>query len=177
MSIHTPEGLRTAISPFVGNFDIACAQRHTVEEKIDPKNIRVSDGIVTSVGTIDKFKKCWLVERDRKISLFFENDGEDLRPSYSQLSKEGRSLLDFILLYCLRENKLHCHINTAEFMKIYSISSRTTIWQSKKNLVDLGFIAPTSYKGWYWINPKFFFRGDRLKCDELSDNRKITNKE
>jgi hypothetical protein len=173
MSKHTPEGLKAATSPFLENLVIPTIALYKVEARIDPTNIKVADGVINSVGIVDQVKKTFVVEKDRRINLYYENNGVDLRPYYSKLSKEGRMLLDYLLLYCLREDKLHCYIDSQEFMKIYGVSSRTTIWNSKKNLVDIGFIAATSYTGWYWINPKFFFKGERLKCDALKDNREI----
>jgi len=173
MSKQTPEGLKSATSPFLENFKIPAVALYKVEARIDPANIKLAEGMIDSIGHIDQVKKSFIVEKDRKISLYFENDGVDLKPYYVKLSKEGRLLLDYILFYALRENKLHCYIDTQEFMKVYDVSSRTTIWNSKKNLIDSGFIAATSYKGWYWINPKFFFRGERIKCHELKDNKEI----
>jgi len=41
------------------------------------------------------------------------------------------------------------------------------------NLITIYLLCSTSYKGWYWINPKFFFRGERIKCHELKDNKEI----
>lgn len=170
MSKHTPEGLKSAKSPFIENLKVPAVGLYRVESRIDPSKIKLVEGAVNSVGIVDQVKKSFVVEKDRKINLYYENDGVDLKPYYLSLTKEGRLLLDYILLYCLRENKLHCYIDSQEFMDVYNVSSRTTFWNSKKNLIDNGFIAATSYKGWYWINPKFFFRGERLKCHELKDN-------
>ncbi len=169
MSKHTPEGLKTATNPFLDSLVLPAVALYRIEQRIDPSKIRVSDGIINRVGAVDKIKKSHVVEKDRKVSLYYENDGFDLKPIFAKITKEGRLLLDYILLYCLRENKTHCFVDTTEFMEVYGISSRTTVWNSKKNLVNLGFISPTAYQGWYWINPKFMFKGDRLKCNELSD--------
>lgn len=170
MSKHTPEGLKSAKSPFIEGLNIPVVGLYKIEARVDPSKIKLEDGNVSSVGMVDHVKKTFLVEKDRKISLYYENNGVDLKPYYLNLSKEGRLLLDYILLYCIRENKLHCYIDSVEFMEVYGVLSRTTFWNSKKNLIDNGFIAATSYKGWYWINPKFFFRGERIKCHELKDN-------
>jgi hypothetical protein len=118
-----------------------------------------------------------VLEKDRKVHLYFENDGEDLRPVYSSLSKEGRMLLEYIVMYCLRENKLVCYVDTQDFMDKYNISSRTTVWNCKKSLIDNTFIAATSVKNWFWINPKFIFRGYRTKVNELQNNLKFNNKD
>jgi hypothetical protein len=139
--------------------------------------IKVEDGIVTKVGPTNRINKSYVIEKDKKIEIYLENDKEDLRPYYLALSKEGRMLLDYIMLYCLRENKLYCYIDTKEFMEKYNLSSRTTVWNCKKNLIDNTFIASTSCQGWFWINPKFIFKGYRSKLDDLKNNLKFKNDE
>jgi hypothetical protein len=178
MSRHIPQSLRIAKSPFIDNLVIPVVAMQATEDLAITKNIRASvDGIVTTVGPIHKITKGYVLEKDRSVELYFENNGEDLRPVYSSLSKEGRMLLEYILLYCLRENKLLCYIDSQDFMDKYVIKSRTTVWNCKKSLIDNTFIAPTSSQGWYWINPKFMFRGYRTKIQELQDNLKYSNKD
>lgn len=177
MSKHIPESLRTAKSPFIDNLVIPVVAMQTTEDLAITNKIQVNDGIVTSIGPVHKLTKGYVLEKDRKVELYFENNGEDLRPIYSSLTKEGRMLLDYIMLYCLRENKLLCYIDAQDFMNKYQIKSRTTVWNCKKSLIDTTIIAGTSVKGWYWINPKFIFRGYRTKVQELLNNLKFNNKE
>jgi hypothetical protein len=177
MSKHIPESLKAAKSPFIDNLVIPVVHKYTTEELTVASKTKTVDGIVVSTGPINKIVKGYLIEKDRKIEMYFENNGEDLRPIYAAITKEGRMLLDYILLYCLRENKLLCYIDTQEFMNVYIIKSRTTVWNCKKSLIDLTIIANTSVKGWYWINPKFVFRGYRTKLQELQNNLKRFNDE
>lgn len=170
MSKKTPESLKTAVNPFLEGLQIPIVILSKYENRVDPSNIRVEDNTVISTGFSDTVKRSYVQEKDRKINLYFENNGVDLRPVFSRLSKEGRLLFDYILLYCLREDKLYCHIDYQEFMSIYNVASRTTVLNCKKNLIDNGFISATSVKNWYWINPKLFFRGTRSKCKDLKDN-------
>lgn len=177
MSKHIPESLKSAKSPFLDNLVIpVIAKQHSEDLSITNK-IKVEDGIVISVGPQHKITKGYVLEKDKKVEFYLENNGEDLRPAYSSLSKEGRMLLEYIAMYCLRENKLLCYIDTQDFMDKYLISSRTTVWSCRKNLIDHTFIAPTSSKGWYWINPKFIFKGYRTKVHELQNNLDFKNKE
>ena len=39
----------------------------------------------------------------------------------------------------------------------------------------LTFISATSCQGWFWINPRFMFKGYRSKLVELQDNLKYSN--
>lgn len=170
MSKKTPESLKSAVNPFLEGFKIPIVVLSKYESRVDPSSIRVEENVVVATGSADTVRRSYVQEKDRKINLYFENDGVDLRPVFSRLSKEGRLLFDYILFYCLREDKLYCHIDSQEFMKTYNIASRTTVLNCKKNLIDNGFVSATSVKNWYWINPKLFFRGTRSKCKELKDN-------
>jgi hypothetical protein len=177
MSKHIPESLKGAKSPFLDNLIIPVIARQYTEDLMVAGKQKVEDGIVVSTGPLQKITKGYVLEKDKKVELYVENNGEDLRPAYSSLGKEGRMLLEYIMLYCLRENKLVCHIDTQDFMDKYNISSRTTVWNCRKNLIDNTFIASTSSKGWYWINPKFIFRGYRTKVLELQNNLDFKNKD
>jgi hypothetical protein len=177
MSKHLPEILKTAKSPFIDSLVIPVVAMKKIEDLANLENIQSEDGTIISTGPVHKIAKGFVLEKDRKVHLYFENDGEDLRPVYSSLSKEGRMLLEYIVMYCLRENKLICYIDTQDFMDKYNISSRTTVWNCKKSLIDNTFIAATSVKNWFWINPKFIFRGYRTKVHELQNNLNFKNKE
>jgi len=177
MSKHIPESLKGAKSPFLDSLIIPVIARQYTEDLMIAGKQKVEDGIVVSTGPLQKIIKGYVLEKDKKVELYVENNGEDLRPAYSSLTKEGRMLLEYIMLYCLRENKLICYIDSQDFMDKYSISSRTTVWNCRKNLIDHTFIASTSSKGWYWINPKFIFKGYRTKVLELQNNLDFKNKE
>ncbi len=179
MSKHIPEQLKGARCPFVDNLVIPVVAKQITENLILSSKVQRDDtsGLVTSVGPINKLTKGYVIEKDRKIEIYFENDGEDLRPVYQSLTKEGRLLLEYVLLYCLRENKLLCYIDGYDFMEKYQIKSRTTVISCRRSLIDNTFIAPTSHFGWYWINPKFIFRGYRTRIQELTGCLKFSNKE
>ena len=170
MSKKTPDSLKTAVNPFLEELVIPIVILSKYESRVDPSSIKVEGNTVVSTGFSDTVKRSYVQEKDRKVTLYFENNGVDLRSVFSRLSKEGRTLFDYILFYCLREDKLYCYIDYQEFMQVYNIASRTTVLNCKKNLIDNGFIAATSVKNWYWINPRLFFRGTRSKCKELKDN-------
>jgi hypothetical protein len=175
MSKQVPDSLKGAKSPFLENLTIPVIAKRITEDTVTIGKVKVEDGIVVSTGPVNKITKGFVIEKDRKVELYYENNKEDLRPVYSAISKEGRMLLDYILFYALRENKLYCYIDGKDFMEKYSIASRTTFWNCKKNLIDLTFISATSCQGWFWINPRFMFKGYRSKLVELQDNLKYSN--
>ena len=177
MSKHIPDSLKGVKSPFTDNLVIPIFTRYNTEDVSNPSKSVIKNDIIVATGETHKISRSYTLEKDRKVDLYYENNGEDLKPYYTALSKEGRMLLDYILFYCLRENKLLCYIDTKDFMDKYMIKSRTTLWNSKKNLINLTFITSTSCQNWYWINPKFMFKGYRSKVIELKDNLKYTTKE
>lgn len=167
MSKHTPDSLKGAVSPFLENLVIPVIALHSTEELSNLNKATAENDVITSIGPIHKLTKSFIVEKDRAVDIYFENNGEDLRPLYTSLSKESRTLLDYIQMYCLRENKLLCYIDKKDYMDKYNVKSRTTVWNSKKDLINNTFIAPTSCSDWFWINPKLIFKGQRTKVKEL----------
>ncbi len=179
MSKHIPESLRNAKSPFTEHLVIPVVARNVSEDLVSASKIKhdKDTGITTNTGPTHKINKGYVIEKDKKICLYFDNDGEDLRPAYSSLTKEGRMLLEYILFYCLRENKLICYIDSQDFMTKYFVKSRTTVSACKRSLIDNGFVSPTSLQGWFWINPKYMYRGYRSRTQELDQCLKFKNNE
>ncbi len=169
--------MKEAKSPFIEGLVIPMYLRSHVEETVSLDKIKIGNGVITETGKVTKTTKGYPVEKDRSIHLYYENSGEDLRIVYASISKEGRCLFDYIMFHCLRENKMLFYIDTKDFMDKYMIKSRTTVWNSKNDLVKLGLIAATSVQGWYWINPKYVFRGFRSKLKELEGNLSYYKKE
>jgi hypothetical protein len=48
-------------------------------------------------------------------------------------------------------------------MQENKISSLNTYKDAIKELIKYGFVNSTTVQDVYWINPEFFFKGDRLK--------------
>jgi hypothetical protein len=176
MGKHAPESLRSARCPFKEDLKINVFIRGKLENRIDPANIKQADGIVVGVGNIDKVYKSWILEQDKRVEVYLTNAGKSLDEYYDKLNKEGSYLFEYIKRNCLREDTLYFNMEYDEYAEVTKTKSRTSYWSAKKNLIDSGFIAETSYRGWYWINPKLTFRGNRYKCAELKDNVNIVSK-
>ena len=77
------------------------------------------------------------------------------------LSSRARDLFLWIT-YELDSGKDFLWINKVRYMKECTVSLNTY----KESILDLttaGVITPTVYHDTYWINPLFFFNGDRIK--------------
>jgi hypothetical protein len=170
MSKHTPDELKSAKSPFIESLRIPVYYMTKTETLSNLNNMTVDGDVITSTGPTTSLNRKYIVEKDRKISMYYENNETDLRDDYMKLSKEGRLLLEYIKLYSLRENKLYFYLDQADFMIRTGITSRTTLWSCKKDLINSSFIAATSCTSWFWINPKYLFRGERSKCIEMKGN-------
>lgn len=176
MGKHAPNELKTAVCPFKEDLKINVFIKGYSESRINPANIQMADGVITGVGTVDKMYKSWVLEQDKRVNLYTTNNGKPLDEYYQKLTVQSRLLLEYILFYCLREDKLYCYIDSQEFSDKYNLKSRTTFWSCKKTLINAGFIAETAYRGWYWINPKLIFKGVRHKTEELQENITIITK-
>ena len=69
-----------------------------------------------------------------------------------------------LFLWLLFETKTGCDyikFDSVKYMEDLGISSRTTITQAIAELCKVCFICKSPLAGYYWINPRFFFSGDR----------------
>lgn len=173
MGKHTPDSLKNAKSPFLESLVIPVFMNTKEKTKVDIDKITTENGIVTKLGQKEVTKSSFLVEDDSHVRMYHENNGTDLRPFYAKLSKEGRAMLEYIMFHCLREDKLCFYLDNKDFMAKYEVKSHTTVWSSKKDLINNNFISPTSCRDWYWINPRFVFKGKRSLMPEMKDNLKI----
>lgn len=176
MSKKIPDNLKSAICPFKSELEIEVFVKGSMETRVNPSNIKMTMGIITSMGSTDVVYRNWYIEKDKRVETYTTYKGESLEPIYKQLTKEAIMLLEYIKRNCLREDKLLFYMDFDSVKEGLDISSRTTYWKAKKVLIDLGFIAGTSNNGWYWINPKFTFKGVRHKSEDLKDNVIITKK-
>jgi hypothetical protein len=162
--------------PFIEGLEIEVYVKGTSETRINPSNIRNNGGVITSVGVPEFVYRRWAVEKDNRVETYTSYKGGSLEEFYNRLGREAYYMLGYIQRNCLRENKLYFYMDAIMYEDA-TRSKRTTFWRAKKDLIENGFIAECNARGWYWINPKFAFKGVRSKTDELKDNVIIvTNK-
>lgn len=98
----------------------------------------------------------YTVEATPKVSLYIKSEHRLVQNNLYTCAKE----LLLWILYTLETNTDYIWINKIRYMK----ETSTTINTYKKAIDSLeryGFLSSTSVKDTYWINPEFFFRGDR----------------
>lgn len=112
----------------------------------------------------------------------YESDGEDMLPVKRKLEKD-----EFCKFYCSSERRVKINsltlrgkelllwilfelkygqdwiwINKERFMKESGISAVNTFKGALKDLIRNGVLATTIETDTYWINPFYFFKGNRV---------------
>lgn len=77
-------------------------------------------------------------------------------------SLRGKELLLWIMDE-LEYGKDYLWINKGRYMEEMNIKSVNTYKEALNELIRYCFLATTVIKDVYWINPDFFFKGDRVK--------------
>ena len=71
MSKHLPEILKTAKSPFIDSLVIPVVAMKKVEDLANLENIQSEDGTIIATGPVHKISKGFVLEKDRKVHLYF----------------------------------------------------------------------------------------------------------
>ena len=112
----------------------------------------------------------------------YKSDGEDMLPVKQRLEKD-----EFCKFYCSSERRIEINslslrgkelllwilfelkygqdwvwINKERFMKESNISAVNTFKGALKDLIRNGILATTVETDVYWINPFYFFKGNRI---------------
>ena len=80
----------------------------------------------------------------------------------NQLSPRTKELLLW-LMFEIESSEDFIWINKQRYMQENNISSINTYKEAVKELVRYAFLSPTIITDVYWINPSYFFKGDRIK--------------
>lgn len=99
------------------------------------------------------------IENEPFIRLYVTSDR---RKIINQLDDKSKSMLLWIF-YTVERKKDYIWINKERYKKEQDIKSENTVRGALKNLVRYGLIQYTIVKDVYWINPDFFFFGNRIK--------------
>lgn len=164
--------------------------KRVLKPKFDEEDLGVnpftqSFKIVTRAITI---KSQFKVVKDRiKVPVELDMEYEPSCKIYTAPSKRlwlfkqkprSQSLMLWII-YAIDYSKDYIWINKKRYMEESGTSLNTTK-AAIEDLIKAGVITKTIIKDVYWINPKFFFKGDRVKkypnntidYDLLSKDRK-----
>ncbi len=90
------------------------------------------------------------------------------RKLFFSLREKSRSLLTWIF-YTIKPGEDIIFLNKDLYMKEANVSINT-FKEAVKELIETKFICNTDIKEYYWINPVYFFSGNRLKkyADKVS---------
>jgi hypothetical protein len=80
----------------------------------------------------------------------------------NRLSLRAKEMLLWIQ-YEIDHGKDFLWMNKKRYMEELEIKSINTYKEALKELIRHGFITPTLASDYYWINPDFMFKGDRVK--------------
>lgn len=123
--------------------------------------------LVSSLTLKDKYYQTdegeWLpveqeLERVPMAKLYCTSERRKLT---SHLSVRAKELMVWIM-YELDFGKDYIWINKGLYMHENEIKSVDTYKAALSDLIRNCYITPTSVHGVYWINPDFFFKGDRI---------------
>lgn len=121
--------------------------------------------------------------RDITFDKQYKKNGEDWMPVVQEVEYEPFCKLYFFSERRLITNKLSLRavqmllwiqyeidhgkdflwMNKKRYMEELEIKSVNTYKDAIKELIRYGFITPTLATDYYWINPDFIFKGDRIK--------------
>jgi hypothetical protein len=117
---------------------------------------RTRRDIINKFGNADYIEGQF--ESVRYTKVFDQTGVKALVSSLSIRAKE----LYLHILYSIESGEDILWIHRSRYMVTYKISSVNTYKDAVRNLAENGFIYPhVSLKDVYWINPHYFFKGDR----------------
>jgi hypothetical protein len=125
---------------------------YTLEIKL--KQLENTNAFSLDEGAI--VHQTYTVESSPKVSLYVKPEHRLIQNNLFSCAKE----LLLWLLYTLETNQDFIWINKVRYMKETSTSDNT-YRKAIDNLERYGFLDKTPVKDTYWINPEFFFKGDR----------------
>lgn len=151
-----------ATNPFTqGNFKVRAIKLYSEKELVDASDFSETDGVNMPkiLGGVNHHsqKNSFNAEIDTSTRLY--------RTEYAQgvivkLSERGCRMLAYVMQKLAKQADT-VEIKSEDFMKMFTILSIQTFYNSLNDLMDAGVIA--RYKSnRYWINPSVIFNGNRI---------------
>lgn len=132
-------------NPFVGNL------RVSVRKQVYEQYIKTATGFELGERVLEleytPFSRIYTTSEHRRI--------------WNGLSSRAKELLQWIV-YTIEYNKDWLWVNRERYMDESSIQSFNTYNAAVKELVDTLFLAKSTTQDVYFINPEFFFKGNRI---------------
>jgi len=144
------------INPFVRNAGFEALVIRTTKDLITTESIPRGNEIVTHPDGSTKIRTGYKLDKEESVKVYLSAETKQL---YMAMTLPGRKLLDLIM-FKLRHNEDQVNIKVSAFAKSMNCSART-VYNGIEELRKLSFITKDKGSS-YWINPHFFFKGNRL---------------
>jgi len=115
------------------------------------KELKASDGEDVVLARKRYFKQ------DEYIKLII-NDELNIT-AYHTMSSMAKTILQYILYYCIEYNTPSFRFKATDFADIIK-SDTSVIFKGLSDLIDLNYIARTKSREVYWINHNMFYKGN-----------------
>jgi hypothetical protein len=132
-------------NPFSEDLVISVVRRPTGKFYEDQDGVKLPE---ESIQDIEPYTKVFISKDNRMI--------------INNLSDKAKSMLLW-LIQELESGKDYVFLPRKRYMEEMGISSITTVSNAISELTRYSFIAPSVVKNYYWVNPSFIFRGDRIR--------------
>lgn len=154
-------------NPFLSDLDIPLKKRFDRQEAgvfITDKNMMNGNGEASEVAEITRVK---MIDETKFVKLYTD----ELR-SFFALKPSTQKVLQVVLVELQKRKdkdlvylnyKHACEYFTSTEGKEKPIMTRPTFQSALKEMIDKDFIAESTYQNQYFINPKLFFNGDRVR--------------
>lgn len=142
-------------NPFLQNFSIYARK---VTENKDLLQVDKVGGTVTSIAGNLTVERKFMVEQTEFTKLFKISEN---RRCMASLSDRANSLFVW-LMYTAKTTEDYIAVNVSRYRKEKNCSHSTYV-RAVNDLADAGVIMPTRYQTVLWLNPVYFFCGNRLE--------------
>lgn len=140
-------------NPFLESLRIPLAPKSNMFVKRDEAIINLSSGTIQEDVLLTGKRK--YVDGEHFVKIFVKE-----MEIIFDLTRPAQKIFTYMLSKVEYDDKLHFDIRDCKTSLRYKSESQVFI--GIKELMLNGFIAKTSWTNVYWINPKLFYKGDRL---------------
>lgn len=145
------------VNPLTENFTLKCRDVLDTKVYVEIDKITSSEGVVMT-GKSVKNQYCFTVEQEQFTKVFNKSA---YRLHIMSLSPKARDLYLW-LIYEIDCGKDYIWVNKERYMEELNVSVNT-INSAIQDLIASIVIVPSAIKDVFWINPLFFFNGNRLE--------------
>jgi hypothetical protein len=141
-------------NPFVDDvFKIDSKKKTIIAGRTDKIFIDKETGELEGVAMLHRYKE---VDREKFVKLYLSEIN-----SLFELSKSGIKVFSYIL-HILSINSDSVYIYIPDLMEFCGYKNKTIAYRGLGELLSSKIIALSIRQGWWYVNPKIVFNGDRI---------------